>query len=141
MRRILTLAPRSTAPRTGGTVLGAVEMRERAHQRVTGSRHRPGKITGVPSSLVHAAELEPAGQDQAGATPVSCASLQADLANAEARNAREERGTGYVLAVACSHEVTIGAGRFRADALARKVPGRAWRKLSAGAGAEGVAAR
>lgn len=53
------------------------------------------------------------------------------------RTALEERGTGYVLAVACSHEVTTGAGKFRADALAEKVPKRAWQKLSAGAGAKG----
>lgn len=39
-------------------------------------------------ALVHAAELEPASQDPAGATPVSRASLQADLANAQARNTR-----------------------------------------------------
>lgn len=39
-------------------------------------------------ALVHAAELEPAAQDQAAASPVSRASLQADLANAQARNAR-----------------------------------------------------
>lgn len=39
-------------------------------------------------ALVHAAELEPAAQDPAGATPVSRASLQADLANAQARNTR-----------------------------------------------------
>ncbi|MFE7355041.1 hypothetical protein ACFU8Q_18045 [Streptomyces sp. NPDC057543] len=38
-------------------------------------------------ALVHAAELEPAGQDGA-ASPVSRASLQADLTNAQARNAR-----------------------------------------------------
>lgn len=37
---------------------------------------------------VHAAELEPAGQDPAGASPVSRASLQADLVNAQARNTR-----------------------------------------------------
>ncbi|GGT05547.1 hypothetical protein GCM10010271_04610 [Streptomyces kurssanovii] len=49
----------------------------------------------------------------------------------------KERGTGYVLAVACSHEVTTGAGRFRGDTLAKKVPKRAWQKLSAGAGAKG----
>jgi hypothetical protein len=42
-----------------------------------------------------------------------------------------------VLAVACSHEVTTRAGKFRADALAKKVPKRAWQKLSAGAGAKG----
>jgi hypothetical protein len=39
-------------------------------------------------ALVHAAELEPAGQDGTGAAPVSRISLQADLANAQARNAR-----------------------------------------------------
>lgn len=47
-------------------------------------------------------------------------------------DAPEERGTGYVLAVACSHEVTTGTGKFHADTLARKVPERAWQKLSAG---------
>ncbi|MEY9988523.1 SRSO17 transposase [Streptomyces sp. V4I8] len=57
--------------------------------------------------------------------------------NPRLRTALEERGTGYVLAVACSHEVTTGAGRFRPDMLARKVPKRAWQKLSAGAGAKG----
>jgi HPt (histidine-containing phosphotransfer) domain-containing protein len=39
-------------------------------------------------ALVHAAGLEPADQDPAGATPVSRASLQADLGNAQARNTR-----------------------------------------------------
>ncbi|WP_461091757.1 IS701 family transposase [Streptomyces incanus] len=57
--------------------------------------------------------------------------------NPKLRAALEERGVGYVLAVACSHEVTTDAGKFRADALAVKVPKRAWQKLSAGAGAKG----
>lgn len=57
--------------------------------------------------------------------------------NPRLRAALDKRGTGYVLAVACSHEVTTGAGTFRADMLARKVPKRAWQKLSAGAGAKG----
>jgi SRSO17 transposase len=57
--------------------------------------------------------------------------------NPKLRGALEERGTGYVLAVACSHEVTTSAGKFRADALAKKVPKRAWQKLSAGTGAKG----
>lgn len=42
-----------------------------------------------------------------------------------------------MLAVACSTEVTTQAAKFRADALARKLPKRAWQKLSAGAGAKG----
>lgn len=57
--------------------------------------------------------------------------------NPKLRTALEERQVGCVLAVACSHEVTTSAGRFRADALAAKVPKRAWQKLSAGAGAKG----
>ncbi|MFE9968935.1 IS701 family transposase [Streptomyces sp. NPDC005525] len=57
--------------------------------------------------------------------------------NPTLRSALEERAIGYVLAVACSHEVTTGAGKFRADALAAKAPKRAWQKLSAGAGAKG----
>ncbi|MFD4714228.1 IS701 family transposase [Streptomyces sp. NPDC058430] len=57
--------------------------------------------------------------------------------NPKLRSALEERGVGYTLAVACSAEVIIRAGKFRADALAAKVPRRAWQKLSAGAGAKG----
>ncbi|WP_445517383.1 IS701 family transposase [Streptomyces sp. NEAU-174] len=57
--------------------------------------------------------------------------------NPKLRSALEEQGIGYVLAVACSSEVTAGAGAFRADTLARKVPKRAWQKLSAGRGAKG----
>ncbi|MFD9137074.1 hypothetical protein ACFVZA_32570 [Streptomyces bottropensis] len=39
-------------------------------------------------ALVHATELEPTAHDPAGATPVSRASLQAGLANTQARNTR-----------------------------------------------------
>ncbi|WP_306945601.1 IS701 family transposase [Streptomyces sp. B4I13] len=56
--------------------------------------------------------------------------------NPELRTALEGRGIGYVLAVACSAEVPTGAGAFRADAPAKKVPKRAWQKLSAGRGAK-----
>ena len=54
--------------------------------------------------------------------------------NPKLRAVLEQRGTSYVLAVACSHEATTGAGTFRADALAKKVPKRAWQKLTAGTG-------
>ncbi len=57
--------------------------------------------------------------------------------NPKLRAALEERGCGYVLAVARTHEVATPAGKFRVDALAAKVPKRAWQKLSAGAGAKG----
>ncbi len=57
--------------------------------------------------------------------------------NPKLRTALEGRGIGHVLAVACSAEVATGAGTFRADSLVKKVPKRAWRKLSAGRGAKG----
>jgi SRSO17 transposase len=57
--------------------------------------------------------------------------------NPRLRAALEERGCGYVLAVARTHEVPTQAGKFRAEALAKEVPKRAWQKLSAGAGAKG----
>jgi hypothetical protein len=52
--------------------------------------------------------------------------------NPKLRTVFEERGTGYVLAVACSHEATTGAGKFRADALAKKVPKRPGRSSPPG---------
>ena len=43
-----------------------------------------------------------------------------------------------MLAVACDHRVPAGAGRtLRADQLAARLPGKAWQRLSAGAGAKG----
>lgn len=57
--------------------------------------------------------------------------------NPKLRTVLEERDTGYVLAVACSYEAATRAGKFRADTLAKKVPKRAWQKLSAGTGAKG----
>ncbi len=57
--------------------------------------------------------------------------------NPKLRAVLEERGIGYVLAVACSAELPTSAGTFRADALVKKVPKRAWQKLSAGRCAKG----
>jgi SRSO17 transposase len=72
---------------------------------------------GTPAGWVTADEVY--GQDPA---------LRAGLAR---------RGLGYVLAVAKSHPVTTAAGVVPAIALARRVPGRAWQRLSAGPGAKG----
>ncbi|WBB57516.1 IS701 family transposase [Verrucosispora sp. WMMD573] len=44
---------------------------------------------------------------------------------------------GYVLAVACSHQVTTGSGVYRVDALAAGLPATAWQRRSAGRGAKG----
>jgi SRSO17 transposase len=58
-------------------------------------------------------------------------------ANPGLRGELEARGLGYVLAVACDHRVTTQAGTSRADEWARRLPRRAWQRLSAGAGAKG----
>lgn len=57
--------------------------------------------------------------------------------NPALRTVLEQRNVGYVLAVACDHQIATKAGKLRADALARKAPKRAWQKLSAGTGAKG----
>lgn len=44
---------------------------------------------------------------------------------------------GYVLAVACSHQVTTGIGTYRVDALAAGLPATARQRMSAGPGAKG----
>ena len=58
-------------------------------------------------------------------------------ANPALRTALERREIGYVLAVACDHRIATAAGQLRADALAKRLPRRAWQTLSAGAGAKG----
>ena len=49
----------------------------------------------------------------------------------------EARSIGYVLAVACDHPVQAGGKAWRADALRKRVPARAWQCVSAGRGAKG----
>ncbi|HTQ88567.1 MAG TPA: IS701 family transposase [Streptosporangiaceae bacterium] len=72
---------------------------------------------GTPAAWVTADEVY-------GADP----GLRADL---------ERRQTGYVLAVAASHKVATAAGTCTARELAARLPGRAWQRYSAGAGAKG----
>jgi SRSO17 transposase len=72
---------------------------------------------GTPAGWVAADEVY--GQDP---------QLRAELAR---------RGLGYVLAVAKSHLVTTPIGPRPAVELARRLPGRAWQRISAGPGAKG----
>jgi SRSO17 transposase len=72
---------------------------------------------GTPAAWVTADEVY--GQDP---------KLRAELAR---------RSLGYVLAVAKSHPVTTPAGTFPAIELAKKLPARAWQRVSAGSGAKG----
>ena len=53
------------------------------------------------------------------------------------RRTLEDCGVGYVLAVACTHQVRTGVGKIRADELAASLPRKAWQRLSAGAGSKG----
>jgi len=53
------------------------------------------------------------------------------------RRELEQRGVGYVLAVAAGHRVTLGIGTRRADQAAAVLPKQAWQPLSAGTGAKG----
>lgn len=53
------------------------------------------------------------------------------------RGELEDRGVGYVLAVACDHRVHAGTEPERADRLAARLPKRSWQRLSAGRGAKG----
>jgi SRSO17 transposase len=57
--------------------------------------------------------------------------------NPHLRTVLEGRQVGYVLAVACDHQIMTRAGKFRADVLVKKLPKRVWQKLSVGAGAKG----
>jgi SRSO17 transposase len=58
--------------------------------------------------------------------------------NTKLRTRLEDRQVPYVLAVSRDHRVPAGAGRtLRADALAARLPKRAWQRLSAGPGAKG----
>jgi SRSO17 transposase len=71
---------------------------------------------GTPAGWVAADEVY--GQDPA---------LRAELGR---------RGLGYVLAVAKSHPVATGIGPRPAVQLAKRLPARAWQRLSAGSGAK-----
>jgi SRSO17 transposase len=57
--------------------------------------------------------------------------------NGPLRGYLEEQGIAYVLAVACAHVLPTPAGRHRADALAARLPKRAWQRMSCGDGAKG----
>jgi SRSO17 transposase len=72
---------------------------------------------GAPAAWVTADEVY--GQDP---------KLRAELAR---------RGLGYVLAVARACPVTTAIGARPAIALAKKLPARAWQRVSAGPGAKG----
>jgi SRSO17 transposase len=58
-------------------------------------------------------------------------------ASTDLRAELEKRQVGYVLAIACDHQVATGAGKLRADRIAKQLPAKPWQRLSAGVGAKG----
>ncbi|WZO96089.1 IS701 family transposase [Isosphaeraceae bacterium EP7] len=57
--------------------------------------------------------------------------------DAKFRRTLESNGQAYVLAVKSDQRLFDGRWRDRVDAIAERLPARAWRKLSAGAGSKG----
>jgi DDE superfamily endonuclease len=49
----------------------------------------------------------------------------------------QDHDLGYVLAVACDHQISTACGRFRVDTLARMVPDHAWETYAAADGSKG----
>ena len=58
-------------------------------------------------------------------------------ADPELRTTTAGCGLGYVFAVGSNRTVTTTTGTQRVDQLARSLPRRAWRRVSAGTGAKG----
>lgn len=97
---------------------------------------------GVPTGTTFATKPRLARQMLAGAldagTPAGwVAADEVYGADPQLRADLEARGTGYVLAVACDHRVSLPTGTVRVDTLATGLPRRSWQRLSAGAGAKG----
>jgi SRSO17 transposase len=104
----------------------------------------PGRCAaaGVPAGTVFATKpalaREMIGRALDAGTPAGWAA--ADEVYGQDPQLRAElsrRGLGYVLAVAKSHPVITGIGPRPAGELAKRLPARAWQRLSAGPGAKG----
>ncbi len=66
-----------------------------------------------------------AGDGGYGADPTVCETL-------------EDRGVGYVLAIASNRRVLTSTGTWQVYVLAAALPAWSWQRLSAGAGAHGA---
>ncbi|MFE2281915.1 IS701 family transposase [Streptomyces sp. NPDC059454] len=99
---------------------------------------------GVPEDIQFATKPQLAGEMIAAALDagITASWVTGDEAYGQdprLRAALEARGTGYVMAVACSTRVRINSGRtpVRADSAAGRLPATAWQRHSAGNGAKG----
>jgi SRSO17 transposase len=98
---------------------------------------------GIPATVTFATKPQPARRmiERAAGAAVPFAWVAGDEVyggNGPLRTWLETQRIAYVPAAACDHRVPAGAGRtIRADHLAVRLPGKAWQRLSAGAGAKG----
>nr|WP_185015254.1 IS701 family transposase [Streptomyces sp. AK010] len=102
------------------------------------------RAAGIPDEVQFATKPRLAGEMIAAALEagITASWVTGDEAYGQDPHLRarlEERGIGYVLAVACSTKVPINQGRtpVRADTLAGQLPSTAWQRHSAGSGAKG----
>jgi SRSO17 transposase len=101
------------------------------------------EAAGIPGHAAFATrpQLARLMTERAVSARVPFARVAADEAygdNGPLRTWLEQQHIAYVLAVARDHRVPAGAGRtVRADALAARLPRRAWQRLPAGDGAKG----
>ena len=100
------------------------------------------RAAGVPKDTVFATKpalaKEMIGRALDAGTPAAwAAGDEVYGADPQLRAELGRRGLGYVLAVAKSHHITTGIGPRPAIELARRLPARAWQRLSAGPGAKG----
>jgi hypothetical protein len=97
---------------------------------------------GIPEGIGFATKPQLAAQMiertlDAGAPAALAAGDEVYGDNPHLRATLERRQLGYVLAISSTHRLPTQAGPQRADHLAKRIPRRAWHKLSAGRGAKG----
>ncbi|CAL9624983.1 hypothetical protein SUDANB6_05951 [Streptomyces sp. enrichment culture] len=104
----------------------------------------PGRFraTGIPTDHAFATKPQLALRmieraRTAGIRPGWVAGHEVYGSNTTLRDTPEQQGQAYVLAIAIDHRITTRGGRIRTDRLVRKIPNRAWQKLSAGKSAKG----
>ncbi len=124
---------------------------ERGHAFIDRSLYLPKSWTGDPDRMAEAgvpADVEFATKPALARTMITRA-LDAGVparwvsadevygADPQLRAELEQRGIGYVLAVASNHRVTTAARTATATELARTLSGKAWHRHHCGAGAKG----
>ncbi len=96
-----------------------------------------GRAAGVPAGTAFATKPALAGRMigqalDAGTPAAWAAADEVYGADPQLRAELARRGLGYVLAVASTHRITTGIGPRPAVELARRLPARAWQRVSAG---------